>query len=208
LIAVQLPGRETRLSQPFITDINIIAKQIADNFPKRQTTPFVFFGHSLGGLIAFEVIHELRRHYLKSPEYLIVSGRNAPQIRSREEILHNLPDELFIKGILKYQGMPDEILQNKELLEILLPRLRADFTLSETYQYKKRPPLECPILALGGNNDPTVNYDELVAWKIQTTKECSVNLFPGGHFFLSSSKKEILNIVSTTTKKVLELNPE
>jgi surfactin synthase thioesterase subunit len=203
LIAVQLPGREANF-QPFITDVNVVAKQIVVNFHKYQTVPAVFFGHSLGGLIAFEVIHELRRHYLKSPQYLIVSGRNAPQTRSKEEILHHLPDELFIKGLMKYQGMPNEVLQNKELLEVLFPRLRADFTLSETYQYRKRPPLECPILALGGSNDPTVNYDDLAAWKIQTIKKCSINLFPGGHFFLNTSQKEVLDIISLTIKNILE----
>jgi medium-chain acyl-[acyl-carrier-protein] hydrolase len=205
LMSVQLPGRETSSTQPFITDINIVTKQITDKFHPYQTTPFIFFGHSLGALIAFEVANELHRiQYLKPPKYLIVSGRNAPQTKSREKILHNLPDELFIKGLSKYQGMPDEILQNKELLEILLPRLRADFTLSETYQYKNQQPLECPILALGGKDDPTVNYEELDAWKIQTTKKFATKLFPGGHFFLTSARKEVWNVVSTTIKNVLE----
>jgi medium-chain acyl-[acyl-carrier-protein] hydrolase len=204
LIAVQLPGREARNSHTFITDVSIIAKQITDNFHRYQTIPFVFFGHSLGSLIAFEVAHELRRYYLKSPKYLIVSGRNAPHTQSRDEILHNLPDEQLVKGLMKYQGLPDEILQNKELLEVLLPRLRADFTLSETYQYKKRPTLDCPILALGGDNDPTVNYDELAAWETQTIKKCSVKLFPGGHFFLSTAKKEVWDVISLALKEALD----
>jgi medium-chain acyl-[acyl-carrier-protein] hydrolase len=203
LIAVQLPGREAN-SKPYITDVNIVAKQIADNFHKYQTIPTVFFGHSLGSLIAFEVAHELRRRYLKSPKYLIVSGRNAPQTQSKEEVLHHLPDELFIKGLMKYQGMPNEILQNKELLEVLLPRLRADFALSETYRHRKRPPLECPILALGGDDDPTVTYEDLVSWKIQTIKKHSINLSPGGHFFLNTSKKEVWDIISLTIKNTLE----
>ena len=203
LVAVQLPGRETRNTDPFVTDINIVAREIADNFHKYQTMPFVFFGHSLGSIIAFEVAHELRRYYLKSPKYLIVSGRNAPQTPSRDEILHKLSDELFVQGLMKYQGIPEEILQNKELLEVLLPRLRADFTLSEIYQYRKKLPLDCPILALGGNDDPTVNYEELVAWKMQTVKQCHVHLFQGGHFFVNTSKKEVLDVISLAVKEVL-----
>ncbi len=205
LIAVQLPGRESRNTDSYITNIKTAAKEIADDFHQYQTTPFVFFGHSLGSIIAFEVVHELRRYYLRSPEYLIVSGRNAPQTPSRDEILHNLSDELFVKGLVKYQGMPEEILQHKELLELLLPRLRADFTLSETYQYIKKPLLDCPILAFGGNDDSTVNHEELTAWKVQTANQCSVRLFEGGHFFINTAKKEVLDIISSIIKGVLVL---
>lgn len=205
LVAVQLPGRETRSSEPFITDINVVTKQITDNFYKYQSTlPFIFFGHSLGSIIAFEVANELQRRHLKIPKYLIVSGRDAPQYQSKEEVLHHLSDDLFIKGLMKYQGMPDEILQHKELLEVLLPRLRADFTLSETYQYVKTPTLECPILALGGKDDPTISCSELADWGKQTSKKCTINLFPGGHFFLNDFKKDIINMVNLIIKNALE----
>lgn len=198
LIAVQFPGRDARNSEPLITDMNAAVKQITDAFNKYQMIyelPFVFFGHSLGSLIAFEIANELRKRNLKAPQYLIVSGRTAPQTQPKEEVLHDLTDDLFVKGLTKYQGMPTEILQNKELLEVLLPRLRADFTLSETYQYKEKPPLECPILAIGGKDDSTVNYNELVTWKKQTLKKCTVNVFSGGHFFLSTSKKDVLSVI-------------
>lgn len=204
LIAIQLPGRETRNSEPFITNMNTVVKQIADNFCKYQTTiPFVFFGHSLGSLVAFEVTNELRRRYFKVPKYLIISGHNAPQSQLKEEVLHHLPDDLFIKGLMKYQGIPDEILQHKELIEVLLPRLRADFTLTETYQYAKKPPLECPILALGGKDDLTVNYNELLAWEKQTSKKYTINLFPGKHFFLNTSKTDVLNMIYLVIKTII-----
>ena len=209
LIAIQLPGREARSSEPFITDINVVTKQITNNFYKYQTTlPFIFFGHSLGSIIAFEVANELQRCHFKIPKYLIVSGHDAPQSQSKEEALHHLSDDLFMKGLMKYQGMPDEILQHKELLEVLLPRLRADFTLSETYQYRKNTPLECPILALGGKDDPTVNHSELADWGKQTSKKCTINLFPGGHFFLNTSKKDIINMLDIIIKNALENHPK
>lgn len=207
LIAIQLPGREARNSELFITDMKIVTKQIVDNFSADQTaTPFMFFGHSLGGIIAFEVAHEFRRRHLNLPEYLIVSGRSAPQLQSKKTRLHHLPDHLFIQELIKYNGMPTAILQNKELLEILLPRLRADFTLSETYQYQEKPPLACPILVLGGKDDLTVNYHELTAWEKQTTKKCTINLFPGEHFFLNPAKKDILTTINLLIKNILAEN--
>lgn len=203
LIAVQLSGREMRSSQPLATDVRAITKEIVDNFYAYQTVPFMFFGHSLGGLIAFEVAHELRMCHLKLPKHLIVSGRNAPQTISSNEKLHNLSDDLFIKGLEKYQGFSSEILQHKELMNTLLPRLRADFALSETYQYSPKAPLDCPIMAMGGSDDPTVSQQELAAWETQTTKKFSVNLFPGGHFFLNTYKKEVVAVILSLANDVL-----
>jgi medium-chain acyl-[acyl-carrier-protein] hydrolase len=99
--------------------------------------------------------------------------------------------------------MPAEILQNKELLEILLFRLRADFTLLETYQYEEKPPLECPILSLGGKDDHTINHNKLIAWKEQTSAKYTINLFPGEHFFINTAKTEALATIHLIIKNVL-----
>lgn len=205
LISVQLPGREERSFEAFVTNVGVLAKQISDNLCMyRDATPFVFFGHSLGSLIAFEVVNELQKRSLSIPEYLIISGHNAPQFQNDKEIIHRLPDELFIKGMMKYQGMSYEVLENKELLAALLPRLRADFTLSETYKYEEKPRIECPILALGGKEDTTVPYSKLKAWENYTTKEFTINLFPGGHFFLNTYKEGVLATISTIIKNIID----
>ena len=147
--------------------------------------------------VAFECTNELRKNQMLMPYYLVVSGRNAPQFSYGEELLHLLPDELFLKNLLKYDGIPDEVLKNEELLQLLLPRLRADFILIENYQYRESLPLECPIYVLGGSDDYTVTQDGLVAWQNHTTKNCKLTLFPGGHFFINNNKKDVIKLIAS-----------
>ena len=203
IVAIQLPGREARLSESFLTNIDDVIEGVIYSFSKYQDRPFIFFGHSLGGFISFEIVRRLRRLDLCIPKYLIISGQTAPQLPPEKEILHILQDHEFIEALNKYGGMPEEILRNEELMEVLLPRLRADFTISETYNYIEEPPVNCSILVLGGRNDSTVDHKELIAWGNQTTKKCLIKLFPGGHFFINSFQKLIFRTLENIIQNKL-----
>ena len=158
--------------------------------------PFALFGHSMGGLISFELARLLRRQYNLSPEHLFVSGRCAPHILDPDSPIHALPDAEFIAELRRLNGTPEAVLQNQELMQLLLPILRADFAMLETYVYHSEPPLTCPITAFGGLQDVEVNSADLEAWQVQTIAPFLLQLFPGDHFFLHTAHSQLLKTIS------------
>jgi medium-chain acyl-[acyl-carrier-protein] hydrolase len=197
LVAVQLPGRENRLREALHYDLPSLVYQVIDELAPclADGTPFVLFGHSLGALIAFEVARGLRRRSGLGPAGLIVSGRTPPQICSKRQ-LHALPDTELLREIRQLDGIPMEIADHREMLDLILPALRADLTVDETYLYVKELPLNCPILALGGVDDPEVSPSDLIQWALHTQSGFSMKTFPGGHFFLHTSQKLLTSQLS------------
>jgi medium-chain acyl-[acyl-carrier-protein] hydrolase len=157
----------------------------------------LFFGHSLGALIAFELAGCLRQSYNCSPAYLFVSGNRAPHLLGREAPLHLLPDRHFIDELKhRFNGIPQVILDDPELLQLFLPTLRADLTLLETYVYQPGPPLDCPISAYGGLQDHWADPPTIEAWRPYTQSAFNSRMFPGGHFYLQTERTALLqNIV-------------
>jgi medium-chain acyl-[acyl-carrier-protein] hydrolase len=147
-------------------------------------------------MVAFELTRRLRRDYDRLPLHLVVSGHSAPQIPDRRPPIHALPDEAFIAELRKLNGTPDEILQNQELLGLLIPILRADFQLSETYEYQPEAPLAAPMAAFGGLGDPFINREELEAWAEHTTAGFRVRMFPGDHFYLNTNRGLLLQALA------------
>ena len=194
--AVQYPGRGTRMSEPPITRMPDLIDALAPLFPDFFGKPFAFFGHSLGAVAAFELARRLRSDYGMLPVHLIVSGHSAPQIPDRRPPIHALPDEAFIAELRKLNGTPEDILQNKELVALLIPILRADFELSETYVYQPEAPLDTPLAAFGGLNDPFINRAELEAWQEHTTRIFRLRMFPGDHFYLNTNRSLLLQALA------------
>src|SRR5262249_19393623 len=148
--------------------------------------------HSLGALVAFELARRLRRDGGPQPARLFVSGCPAPQARTREKSVHTLPDAEFIEELRRLKGTPAVVLADDELMELLLPTLRADFALCEPYAFAPGPPLTCPISALGGLADDTVSRHDLDPWREQTTGPFRLRLLPGDHFFLQAGQPLLL----------------
>jgi surfactin synthase thioesterase subunit len=203
LIAVQLPGREYRLAEPLLTDMGQIAPAVAEILPPLLDKPYVFFGHSMGVLLSFDVIRILRARRVRQPELLIAAGRNAPQFRWRDAGLEMLPDDEFIAAVRDYNGTPEALLVEESLRELWLPRLRADLTVSATYQYTEQHPLDCPILVMVGANDPLVSDAGLQGWLSQTTGEVRFLRYPGNHFFLHSAERLVLAKVNDELEELL-----
>lgn len=158
--------------------------------------PFAFFGHSLGALVSFELARELRRQYDAHPVRLFVASGHAPQLPRRGMPIHTLPEQEFLAELHRLNGTPVEVLEHRELMEIMLPLLRADFALYETYVYAPDPPLGCPISAFGGRHDRKVSHSDLEAWREQTSASFSSQMFPGDHFFLNTSRPLLLRALS------------
>jgi len=184
LCAVELPGRISHIQTSPLTRIEPLVDAIATALLPYLDKPFAFFGHSMGGLVSFELARLLRAKYSVQPVYLFISGRHAPQLRARTAPIHALPEPEFLAQLRRLGGTPQAVLENAELMQILIPILRADFAVLENYTYTNEPPLDCAIAAFGGLEDPEVSYTELEAWRDMTTSSFQLQMFPGDHFFL------------------------
>ncbi len=201
--AIRLPGRETRFQEPLFTDMGSLIQSLIQPLLPILDKPFVFFGHSMGALISFELSRLLRNNYGLSPQHLFVSSRCAPQLSHTNPPLHNLPESNFIAKLCEFNGIPPALLANKELMQIFLPILRADFSVLETYSYTEDQPLNCAITAFGGIQDSVVSVRQLEAWQSQTNQSFSLKMFPGDHFFLNTDKSSLLTSISQTLEELL-----
>lgn len=193
---VQYPGRGTRVMEPLLHRLADLVENAYQGLSPFFDLPYAFFGHSLGAQVAFELARRVTEQGLKSPVYLFISGHTAPQWPEHESPLYALPEDDFIARLRSLNGTPDEVLNNLELRELLLPILRADFEVSETYQYQPGPPLNCPICACGGIQDSFVTRESLEGWRIHTTSRFSVRMFPGDHFYLNQARAYLLQVIA------------
>jgi medium-chain acyl-[acyl-carrier-protein] hydrolase len=174
-----------------------LVRAAARNLLPYLDKPFALFGHSMGSLISFELARLLRKENGISPRYLFASGHRAPQLPPRgKSIVHKLPEPEFMEELRRLNGTPKSVLDHPELMRILIPVLRADFEVVETYVYLDEPPLECPIMAFGGLNDPEATQSELEAWRTQTNAMFSLKMFPGDHFYLNDARPLLLQTLS------------
>lgn len=194
---VQLPGRENRLMVPLFTRLQPLVKELAPALLPYMDVPFAFFGHSMGGLVAFELARELRRRHKSGLLHLFVSACRAPQLPDSAQPLHQLSESSFVEKFCdRYHGIPDVVLQSEELMKLFLPVLQADMAIVETYVYSAEEPLDCSISAFGGLADREVSRDDLAAWRVLTRSTCSLRMLQGDHFFLQSNREAILQAVS------------
>ena len=193
---VQLPGRESRLREPLFTRLESLVATLGQAIRPYLSMPFAFWGHSLGALICFELARTLAQQNAPDPIHLFVSGRSAPQIQSTGSSIHQLPDPEFIAELDRLNGTPAEVLQNAELMGLLLPVLRADFAVNESYIYAAGEPLDCPISAFGGLQDNLTSRDKLEAWRHQTRGAFTLRMFPGDHFFLHNTRAALLHALA------------
>jgi medium-chain acyl-[acyl-carrier-protein] hydrolase len=205
---ISLPGRESRRIQSRFTQMPPIVQALTEAIASCLAMPFVFFGHSMGALISYELACELRSRGLTGPLQLIVSAHRAPHLPDRHPMVHDLPDAEILAKVRRLGGTPEEVLDSSEIMELFLPVLRADFTVCETYVYQDREPLDCPITAFGGNDDPQVSRSELAGWQARTRKPFVLHMFPGDHFFLQSCESLVLNVLAHDLRQVLRRLPD
>jgi medium-chain acyl-[acyl-carrier-protein] hydrolase len=194
--AVQLPGRGNRLREEPLADINKLLDAIADGLSEHLDLPFAFFGHSMGAMLIFELARKLRHRGCRLPLHLFVSGRRAPSVSyAQTKKLHTLPERELMDEIRLLNGTPAKVLVHKELMDFLLPAIRADFSVCENYAYSRDAPLECDISAFGGIHDGKVNHMHLEAWKKETNGSFSCWMLPGDHFFLHAEKDRLIELI-------------
>lgn len=195
LVPAILPGREFRLREPAYTQVEPLVETLTREIFPFLDKPFAFFGHSMGAIISFELARRLRAERRVEPDHLFVSGRRSPRVPRRDPYIHELPEAEFNAELERLNGTPREVLEHKELMEMLNPMLRADFSLCYAYTYVPGEPLRCPLTVLGGIQDETAPRDDLEAWCMETTGGCKVHVLEGDHFFINQQHTAILDII-------------
>jgi surfactin synthase thioesterase subunit len=200
---VQLPGRENRMAEEPIRSLPKLISLLADELEPflNSPVPYCFFGHSMGALICYELAKEIKKRSWKLPSRLFLSGKTSPQSCTKEIPTYNLPDEEFIEELREMNGTPEEVLNNREVMDLFLPILRADFEMVDTYEYEKDNPLSCPITVFGGLDDHLTPSFELESWKEHTTDGFNMHLFPGDHFYIYDHQKDLLGIINDELKQ-------
>ena len=187
---VQLPGRENRIGESCFTSIVPLVDAVAEAFIRDllvpEPLPYALFGHSLGGLVAFEVTRALRRRGAALPFEIFISGRPPPDHDGQPSGLHRLSEDAFREAMRELAGTPEEVLRNQDLMRILSPILRDDLEVCETYVFRSEAPLEIPLTVYGGIDDTSVPTAALPAWNRQTTRACRVRLVRGTHWFVNA----------------------
>ena len=193
---VQLPGRENRLREPALESLSEAADGVSHAITTTRPAPTVLFGHSLGALIAFETARRLRDRGWPLLA-LFVSGKCAPALPDSRPQLSKLPGDEFVTELRRrYEAIPAAVLADSDLMQLLLPGLRADFAMHDTYRYQPGTPLACPIVACGGTVDPYASRSDLEAWRRETEGRFSAHQFGGGHFYLQREQAAVTTLIA------------
>jgi medium-chain acyl-[acyl-carrier-protein] hydrolase len=204
LYLINLPGRDTRVRETLYRQLKPLIAPLTQGLLPYLDKPFVFFGHSMGSLISFEVARELRRRGEAQPSHLFVSGRQPPHVPDTHPNLHGLSETEFLKATQQFYGaLPEIILQDPELVTLFLSIMRADITMIETYEYEQETPLDCPITVYGGTHDPSIDQQSLAAWKDQTMAGFTLKMVPGEHFFIQTARSALLDELNAELDGVL-----
>ncbi|KIH98474.1 oleoyl-ACP hydrolase [Streptomonospora alba] len=183
VLAVQYPGRQDRRREEPIADVDGLAEELAAVLGPTGGKPVVYFGHSLGATVAFEVSRRLAGQGA-GPAALMVSARCAPS-EHRSNGIHLLDDDGIVAELRRLSGTDSSLLEDEELLAALMPAIRGDYKAAETYTYTPGPALSCPIVGFLGDDDVRVGADDLESWRKHTTAEFELRRLPGGHFYLT-----------------------
>lgn len=204
---IELPGRGLRFGEPLVERWQPLIAELQRELAPLLDKPFAFYGHSVGAFLCYELARALRREQGLQPVAITVSGCGAPHWPDDEPPVHQLPDDEFSSKLKALNGTPEEILNSPELWQLLLPIVRADYTVHETYAYEQGEKLSCPLLACCGERDPLVSRERLEAWREHTSGEFRTQWFDGDHFFLHQIEPRFVRFVAEAGARALALQP-
>ena len=183
-VSVQYPGRAQRWREPGLTSMSELVHEITENWVDNSAKPFAFYGHSFGGLVAFEVVRRLRQKQMPGPEWLFLGASRAPHLEHWQTPIHTLPDEEFITALQdRYEGIPSAIRADRETLNLFLSSMRTDLKAYENYSMKEDAALAIPIAAFAGAEDHSVSPARMQGWEMQTEVGFQMKVLSAGHFF-------------------------
>lgn len=196
LLGVSYPGRGARLGEEPLHSIVALAEEAADAIALHSEVPFALYGHSMGATIAFETARVLRARREREPFMLFVSGQAAPSLSA--PVIHRAArgDDVYLERLRAMGGTPVEILENAEMMGLLMPAIRADFHVCDTYQYVQADPLAAAITAFAAVNDREVSVEDVEAWREHTSGEFEFHVMVGGHFFIHAAQPALLQAIT------------
>jgi medium-chain acyl-[acyl-carrier-protein] hydrolase len=204
LCPLELAGRGTRIKDPLYESVDE-ATDDAFNMIKNdiERIPYAFYGHSMGSMMAYALTNKLMERKQPSPLHLFLSGRRAPHFsKERDRMYHLMAEDQFKEELINLGGTPKEFFDIPELLEVLLPPLKNDFRLNETYlNDASQSQINCPMTIFSGKEDD-VSPEEVEGWRIHTKNQSSVHFFDGGHFFINKEKEIITRTITQKLQKV------
>jgi surfactin synthase thioesterase subunit len=185
VLAVQYPGRQDRHTEPPVDSIAELADRVAEVLVDGDAgRPVAYFGHSMGAVVAFEVALRLRRSGREGPVLLFASGRRAPSVHHSDDV-HLRDDAGVLAELRALSGTETAVLDDEEMVRLVLPAVRADYTAIETYRVGQDAVLPCPIVAMVGDDDPKAPVEEVREWRRHTSGDFSLRVLAGGHFYLT-----------------------
>jgi medium-chain acyl-[acyl-carrier-protein] hydrolase len=200
---VELPGRGRCIADPPFRQIAPLLQWLFNALHPYLNEPIAMFGHSLGALISFEFARLLVKADIR-PIHLFVSGRRAPPASINRKPIFNLAEAEFIQELRRLKGTPQEVLTNYDFMKFIIPILKADFEICETYSYFDGPRLDCPITVFAGLQDDETTSEHLSLWRDQTTGPCTVHVLPGDHFFLRSAQPLLLRMLAKELHQIVD----
>ena len=202
LVVVQMPGRGVRFLEPPYQTMQDLVYDLIASLERFRDKPFIFFGHSMGARVAYELTLTLYRYQRKLPIHFISSASSSPNSEKIRDPIHQLPDREFLKMLASMQGTSEEVLQNEEIMRLLIPSLRADFKIIENYSTAAKVVLPCGISVFAGDKDD-IKDEQLKAW-FPLFKECTgIHMISGGHFFIRKNSEGVLSAIKGITKSLL-----
>ncbi|NHN38208.1 thioesterase [Pseudomaricurvus alcaniphilus] len=203
LVICQLPGRGVRLFETPYDDMDTLVRDLASASAELLDKPLVFFGHSLGAKLAYELGLALQKRALPAPLHTVISAATAPFHQRPGPPIHQLPEAEFVAAVARLGGTPAQILRNRELMALCTPALRADYKLVETYRNRSKQQIAGQLTLLGGLDDPFVSPEQLSAWCPLYQSVIEAYWFDGGHFFINQHSEQVLQFLN---ESVLEFN--
>jgi medium-chain acyl-[acyl-carrier-protein] hydrolase len=200
LVPVQLPGRGARMTEEPATDLCGLADELAEVIAG-EPTEVVLFGHSMGAILAFEVGRRLTAMG-RPARHLFVTGRPAPPIVRPRTPVSDLPRTEFLQMLRDYGAADEAVFEHEDLLDLLMPMLRADFAMIESYRRRPGPRLSCPVTAWCGDSDPGVPPSAMVPWGDETSGPFTLSVLPGGHFFITEHHAQVVRGITTAIRGV------
>jgi pyochelin biosynthetic protein PchC len=196
VFSLQYPGRQDRRTEPLLTTIDAYTDAVFEVLAPLMSRPLSFFGHSMGAMIAFEVATRMKESGKPDPAALFVSGRRAPSRLRVEESVHKFDDAGLIAELKDLSGTDMRVLDDPEVLAMVLPPMRSDYRAVENFRYRPGPKLDCPVVALIGDEDPKATPDECDSWRDHTSGPFELHVLAGGHFYLGQAQQAVADIIS------------
>lgn len=191
LVAVEPPGRAVRMLEPPFDNMADLISDLLPHYQRIIDKPYLVFGHSLGGRVAYEISCCCQQLGLRLPNRFIASASRAPHIVKQRPNIYDLPDIQFLDKLRGFNGTPESVLTNREMMELLLPMLRSDFKIADLYLAQPQK-LKCPLSVWHGEMDHEISQLDFKSWADCSVFPVEFTSVPGGHLFVDSNVQDVL----------------